>query len=175
MPSLVLNGQTANSFKEKSDMLKSTFLLPPLLVDLSNIPKSFYPILLVCLMIILKSEVLEILQQLNKAPGPDGISNRILKACAKKLLKMIMPLFQACIIQAYHLEVFKTANTIIIKKPGKKDTDYAIPKGYHPITLLNTLGKVIESIMGKKISYLMETHQLLSKTQMGARQDKYFY
>ena len=125
-------------------------------------------------MVISKSEVLETLQQLNtdKAPRPDGISNRIFRACAKKLLKMIMPLFQACITQAYHPEAFKIANTITMKKPGEKDTDYATPNDYHSIALLNTLGKVIESIMGKKISYLAETHQLLPKTQRGARRDK---
>ena len=51
---------------------------------------------------------------------------------------MITPLFQACTIQAYHSKIFKTANTITMKKPGKKDTDYATPKGYCPIALLNT-------------------------------------
>ena len=126
-------------------------------------------------MIISKSKVLETLRRLNadKTRGPDGISNRILKACAEKLSRMIKPLFQACITQAYHPEAFKTANTITMKKPGKKDTDYATPKGYRPIALLNTLGKIMESIMGKKISYLAETYQLLPKTQMGARRGKF--
>lgn len=59
-----------------------------------------------------------------------------------------------------------------MKKPGKKETDYATPKGYRLIALLNTLGKVIESIMGKKISYLAETYQLLPEAQMGARRGK---
>ena len=59
-----------------------------------------------------------------------------------------------------------------MKKPGKKDTDYATPKGYRLIALLNTLGKVIKSIMGKKILYLAKIHQLLPETQMGARRGK---
>ena len=60
-------------------------------------------------------------------------------------------LFQACITQVYHLKVFNTANTITMKKPGKKVTDYATPKGSCPIALLNTLDKVMESIIEKKI------------------------
>lgn len=30
-----------------------------------------------------------------------------------------------------------------------------------PIAFLNTIGKVMESIMGKQITYLVETHRLL--------------
>ena len=174
MPPLILNGQTTSTFKEKSEMLKSTFFPPPLAADLSDISGSFYFTSHIYPMIISRSEVLKSLQQLNanKAPRPDGISNKILKACAEKLSELITPLFQACITQTYHSKAFKTANTITMKKPGKKDTDYATPKGYRPIALLNILGKVMESIMGKKILYLAETYQLLPETQMGARQGK---
>ena len=110
-------------------------------------------------MIITKPEVLRAFQQLSadKAPGPDGISNKILKAYAVILAELLTPLYQACIDQAYHPRVFKTANTITMKKPEKKSIDYASPKGYRPIALLNTLGKVMKSIIGKKISYLAET------------------
>ena len=155
-------------------MLKNTFFPPPLSADLSDILGSFYPTPCSYPTIISKSEVLGILQQLNvdKASGPDEIFNKIFKTCAVKLSELLTPLFQACVNQAYYLQVFKMANTITMKKPGKKETDYATPKGYCPIALLNTLGKVMESIMGKKISYLAETHQLLPEAQMGARRGK---
>lgn len=174
MPTLAFNGQTASTFKEKSEMLKSTFFPPPPLADFSNIPGSFYPTPFLCPMIISRSEILVTLQQLssNKAPDPDRISNRILKAYAEKLLELLTPLFQACINQAYHPQAFKTANTITMKKPGKNKIDYTPPKSYCPIALLNTLGKVMESIMGKKISYLAETYHLLPETQMGVRKGK---
>ena len=125
-------------------------------------------------MIITKPEVLRALQQLSadKAPGPDGISNKILKAYTVTLAELLTPLYQACIDQAYHLQVFKTVNTITMKKPGKKSIDYDSPKRYWPIAFFNTLGKVIESIMGKKILYLAETYHLLSETQMGTWRDK---
>lgn len=84
---------------------------------------------------------------------------------------MLTPLFQACIEQSYHPCAFKTANTIVMKKPPGK-LDYTIPKGYRPIALLNTLGKAFESIMAEKLTYLAETHGLLPDTQMGARRGK---
>ena len=51
--------------------------------------------------------------------------------------------------------------------PGKPD--YTIGKAYRPIALENTLGKVLESVMADIISYLTETHELLSAQQFGGR------
>ena len=51
-----------------------------------------------------------------------------------------------------------------MKKLGKKDTNYATPKSYCSIALLNILSKVMKLIMEKKTSYLGETYQLLPKT-----------
>lgn len=60
-----------------------------------------------------------------------------------------------------------------MKEPGKKASDYATPKDYRLIARLNTLGKVMESIMGEMISHLAKTYQLfLPETQMGARRGK---
>lgn len=172
MPTLSFNCQTADMFDEKVDMLKNTFFPPPPPADLSGIPGSFYPTPAQCPLIITKQEVLEALHKLkpDKALGPDGISNRILKAYAEKLSELLTPLFQACIAHSYHLQAFKTANTITMKKLGK--ADYTTPKAYRPIALLNTLCKVLEAIMGKKITYLTEKHHLLPNAQMGAKKDR---
>ena len=45
-------------------------------------------------------------------------------------------------------------------------------KAIAPLLYLILFGKLMESIMGKKISYLAEIHQLLPETQMGARWGK---
>lgn len=123
-------------------------------------------------MIITKLKILEAIRQFktDKAPGPDGISNKILKACAEKLSVLLVPLFQACITYLYHLQAFKMANMVTMKKPGK--ADYTTPKTYCSIVLLNTLGKVLKSIIGKKITYLAEKHHLLLDTQMGVRKNR---
>ncbi|EMD67050.1 hypothetical protein COCSADRAFT_47030, partial [Bipolaris sorokiniana ND90Pr] len=51
------------------------------------------------------------------------------------------------------------ATGAILKKPSKPD--YSIPKAYRVITLLSYLGKVIERIIAKRLSYLAETTSLL--------------
>ena len=80
-------------------MLKNTFFTPFLLADLRDIPGNFYPTPPSCPMIITKLEVLGALQLLssNKAPGPDDISKKILKACATTLAELLTPLYQVCI------------------------------------------------------------------------------
>lgn len=46
--------------------------------------------------------------------------------------------------------------------------DYSITKVYRPIALLNIIGKVLESILAKKISVLIELYSLLIKTHFGS-------
>ncbi len=57
----------------------------------------------------------------------------------------IVHLFQACIEVDHHPAQFKEANTVILKKPAKKD--YLEPKSYRPIALLDTLGKALETVV----------------------------
>ena len=52
-------------------------------------------------------------------------------------------------------------------KPGK--LRYDVPKAYQPITLFNTLAKLLSSIIAEGLSYLMETHQLIPSTHFGGR------
>ena len=55
----------------------------------------------------------------------------------------------------------------MIRKPDKDD--YTVPKAYRPIALLNTIGKIMDAIIAKRISYVTEAHQLLPKTHIGGR------
>lgn len=66
-----------------------------------------------------KQEVLVAIRRpkAERTPGPDGIPNRILQACADKLPDMLTPLFQACAEQGYRPRVFRVANTIVMKNP----------------------------------------------------------
>ena len=114
-----------------------------------------------------EAEVLRALKcpKADKAPGPDGITNRFLQACSEKLKTMLKPIFQACVTLACHPQAFKAAHTIALKKPQKED--YTTPKAWRPIALLNTMGKALNSIMAAKMSYLTEAHRLIPDTQMG--------
>lgn len=54
-----------------------------------------------------------------------------------------------------------------LKKPGKGD--YLRPKLYRPIALLITMGKLMELIIATRISYWMETFDLIPRDHIGGR------
>ena len=56
---------------------------------------------------------------------------------------------------------------MVLRKPGKPD--YADPKAYRPIALLNTIGKALEAVIATRISYLVEVCSLLPQTHIGGR------
>lgn len=91
----------------------------------------------------------------------------MLKTFFKPLVNRLLPLFQACINVGYHFTTFKKAYTIALKKKGK--ADYITSKAYRPIALPNTMGKTLESIMSKKLSFLAESLKFLPEIQMRAR------
>ena len=65
---------------------------------------------------------------------------------------------------------FHQAQTIFLPKPKKKN--YLIPGAYRPIALLNTLGKLLESINARRLRDLAEENKLLPNTQHGARPER---
>ena len=56
---------------------------------------------------------------------------------------------------------------VVLQKLGK--LDYSDLGAYWPIALLNTLGKMLESIVARCLSELVEAKRLLLATQFGAR------
>jgi len=62
---------------------------------------------------------------------------------------------------------FRTANTVVLRKPGKPD--YSQAKAYRPIALLDTLGKALEKAVAIRITGIAESFDLLPRHQMGAR------
>lgn len=135
MPILTHNGQSASTFNEQADMLRDFFFPPTSSAGLSDLVCCVYPPPKDCPRVITKAEVVRAPSRLKpgKAPGPDGISNRILKACSERLVILATPLFQACLDHGYHSKVFKEANSVALPKVGK--ADYTIAKAYRPIAL----------------------------------------
>ncbi|KAI0999050.1 hypothetical protein K3495_g9146 [Podosphaera aphanis] len=125
--------------------------------ELDNIPST-----------ITLAEVEEILGKLpSKAPGPDGIPNRLVKECKITLKKDLAELQNACLSLGYHPKGFKESTTLILRKPQKPR--YDTPKSYWPIALLNTKGKLLEKIVANRLSKAAEEFKLLPEEQMGAR------
>ncbi|XP_026741885.1 uncharacterized protein LOC113503939 [Trichoplusia ni] len=82
---------------------------------------------------------------LNKASGEDKISNRVIKEAWKVSGDCILTVFNKCIAEGVFPRVWRQGFIRIIPKSGDKATDD--PKSYRPITLLPSLGKLLERLI----------------------------
>ena len=64
---------------------------------------------------------------------------------------------------------FKHAVVVPIPKPGKDLTD---PLSYRPISLTSQLGKLLETVVNKRLTHHLEANNLISETQAGFRQNR---
>jgi hypothetical protein len=76
---------------------------------------------------------------LKTAPGPDGISNRVIRQALPLIERHLQALMQASLDIGYFPKTFRTSITVVLRKPAKPD--YTKSKAYRPIALENTLGK----------------------------------
>ena len=83
--------------------------------------------------------------QTGKAYGSDAINNRILKELAKPLSFSLSDLFNASLIKGQVPALWKQANVT----PIHKKNDPSDITNYRPISLLSTVGKVLEKIVHK--------------------------
>lgn len=163
-------GNLHKEFDSKVQVLREQFFPPPTRADLSDIlPTNRYPPPLSIEASITAEQIASTIAGLppDKAPGPDKIPNRFLKQCSSTLTPLLATLFTACIQKKYHPVAFKESTTVVIRKP--QQASYNVPKSYRPIALLNTIRKVLEKIIARRISQAAEEHGLLPHAQMGAR------
>ena len=80
----------------------------------------------------------------HKAPGPDGISPCCYKWATTELKNRILKLFNACLRKGYTSKEWKEAVIILLPKQGK---DTSKPDAYRPISLINTLAKLLDKIV----------------------------
>jgi DNA integrity scanning protein DisA with diadenylate cyclase activity len=106
----------------------------------------------------------------NNASKFDDISNKILKILCAKIMLSLISLFRACVELNYYSLCFRIAHIITFKKLNKKN--YSNVKTYKLIILLNTLNKILESIITRHINDLAKTHDMFSISQMSDRKNR---
>jgi hypothetical protein len=104
--------------------------------------------------------------RISKAPGPDGIPNRALKHLPQRVILLLVALFNAILWTQYFPSAWKHARVISILKPEK---DPAQPASSRPISLLDTIGKVFEKILLRRILTELSERGLLRDEQFGFR------
>ncbi|KJZ71567.1 hypothetical protein HIM_09036 [Hirsutella minnesotensis 3608] len=93
-----------------------------------------------------------------KAPGEDGLPAIVWKKLWHVVKHRVWTLFDSSLREGV---------IIPLKKPGKDD--YTLAKAWRPISLLSTLGKILEAVVAERISYAVEAHGLLPANHFGAR------
>ncbi|KAJ5346168.1 hypothetical protein N7452_004172 [Penicillium brevicompactum] len=101
------------------------------------------------------------------APGEDNLPMLVWKQLWEHLKDDITGIFNASLNLGYHPKRWRNAKIVVLRKPGKPD--YSVPGAYRPISLLNTLGKLLEAVVARRLSYRAEKHGLLPDTQFGGR------
>ena len=102
----------------------------------------------------------------KKAPGPDGITEEMLKhlgACSRAVLHKI---FNHSWMKGVVPAVWKEAIVIPVPKKGK---DKKNPRSYRPISLLSCVGKLLERMVNRRLINHLESNNVLSPTQTGYR------
>ncbi len=105
-----------------------------------------------------------------KAPGEDGLPVVVWKETWPAVKYHVLALFRASMEEGTLPCQWRHAKILPLKKPGK--ADYTIAKAWRPISLLSTLGKIMESVVAERISHAVETHGLLPTNHFGARKQR---
>jgi ribonuclease HI len=105
-----------------------------------------------------------------KAPGEDGLPVAVWKEVWPVVKHQILDLFRVSLKEGVLPSQWRHAKIIPLKKPGKDN--YTVAKAWRPISLLSTLGKVLESVVAERISHAVETYGLLPTNHFGARKQR---
>lgn len=101
----------------------------------------------------------------KKAKGPDDIGNELIKLALPAIGDTPTQVFNACLTLTYFPNAWKTATTVILRKHDKPN--YSKPGAYRSIALLSCLGKVLETILSKRLTYWAERSHAIAPGHMG--------
>jgi exonuclease III len=174
IPTLRQEGRTAETAEQKVNLLRETFFPPPPPADLSDIESQMHNHNIsrdIAFPEINEHETTKAIRKAppDKAPGPDTIPNKVWRTLTTVpiLIQALKALFNSCIRVGYNPQHFQTSTTVVLRKAAPRD--FRLPKSYRPIALLNTLGKILESIIALRISWALEEQGLLPKGHLGGR------
>ena len=163
------NGMLFDDSKSKSEILlrqfSSVFTQEDTTEPLPDIKDKSYPS--INNITVEVKGVLKLLQNINvnKAAGPDGIPNKLLKACAEEVAPALTNIFQISLDTGKLPEDWKMANVTPLFKKGEK----CIPQNYRPVSLTSVSCKFLEHIVCKHVLNHLEQFKILTDLQHGFR------
>lgn len=114
---------------------------------------------------IAESEVVDVLKalKLNKATGPDSISNRMLKLTCNTVCVPLTKLFNLSLRFQIYPALWKVSHVMPLFKKGDK----SLPSNYRPVSLTSNVGKSFERIIFKHMYNHLIENESLYKYQSG--------
>lgn len=103
----------------------------------------------------------------GKAPGPDGVVNKILKIFVEKDAEILLALFNICWGDETFPVGWKRARLVFLYKGNNKPiTD---PSSFQPISLINTVAKLFKRMVLDKLNVETAEKGGLSTRKYGLR------
>ena len=157
-----LNQQFQRAFSEGRSYTEEEFAAK------CEMPPSQFPVL--DSLGITEPGVTKLLQALKpgKAPGPDGITTKILKELAEEISPILTIIFQSSLDTGTLPSDWKDANVTPIFKKG----EHYDPANYRPVSLTSVCCKVLEHILTSNIMDHLELHGTLCHQQHGFRRKR---
>ena len=104
--------------------------------------------------------------KLKKAPGPDGISNEMLRHLGPVARDALLRLINTSWATAEVSREWRAATVIPIPKAGK---DKRLLSSYRPIALTSHVGNLAERLILARLTYLSESRGMVPPEQVGFR------
>ena len=103
----------------------------------------------------------------TSAPGLSGVGYRALKWIWNNKPEWILFIMKWSVRLGTHNSRWKCSVIVVLLKPGKPR--YDLPKSYRPIQLLECLGKLLEKIVTKCLTFDCGKYEILPPEQFGGR------
>ena len=101
---------------------------------------------------------------LMNAPGITGMTGKSYCWMWSILEEELYHLIRLCARMGYHPQEWRTSIAVALQKPGR---DYSQPHSYRLIQLLEVLGKVLEHVQSRRLTYLVAKLNLFPSSQYG--------
>lgn len=105
----------------------------------------------------------------SKSPGPDGIPYCFIHNLGNIAKNHLLHIYNTIWNTGTLPNNWKRSIIIPIIKPGKNKHSV---DSYSPITLLNTMTKIMETIINTKLIWFLQKNKILNKEQSGFRQSR---
>ena len=102
-----------------------------------------------------------------KAPGEDSIPNAIIKESMEVIAEYLLESYQATFSLSTYSNHWQVWDTIVLCKLGKPR--YDVLKAHWSIALMNTLGKLLFTLVAEDLTHMCDYYGLLPDNHFGGR------